>query len=126
MTSGKSEVSCLLKGSGFNPPLFRSFFVHHSFGSKHEQLISITVRNLASIKSAVILQMGGWILRNGWIIKSSSKVENDLRSFRQCWLIFRQQVQNEMRDCHLNETNKKVRIDKLTHFFQSTHSWPST
>ena len=40
-----------------------------------------------NLACAVILQMGGWILKNCWLIKSSSMFSN------------------EMRACHLTETN---------------------
>jgi hypothetical protein len=48
------------RGPGFKPPLWRPFFRHHSFGSKHGTRPGI-------VAYAVILQMGGWTLRNVWL-----------------------------------------------------------
>jgi hypothetical protein len=60
---------------GSKPPLWRPFFRHHSFGSK----LGTKIEEKPGIVSyAVILQMGGWTLRNGRLIKSSYMVLNEL------------------------------------------------
>ena len=61
-------------------------FMHHSFGLSRD-INSVGDSNLAC---ALIPQMGGWILRNCWLIISSSV------------------VLNEMRACKLEEKNWKI------------------
>jgi len=57
---GDSRLRCL----GFESPLRRPFFMHHSFGSKNGTKEIIDYSNLPGVVAcAVIPQMGGWTLR---------------------------------------------------------------
>ena len=51
------------RGRGFESPLRRPFFMHHSLGSKHGNLL---LDKKSAVAGAVILQMGGGILSNCW------------------------------------------------------------
>jgi hypothetical protein len=67
----------MTKRSRFKPPLWRPFFRHYTFGSKLEtKIVEKLVPGI--VACAVIPQMGGWTLRNGWLIKSSYMVSNEL------------------------------------------------
>jgi hypothetical protein len=51
--------------------------MHHSFGSKLGTKIVEKLKP-GIVACAVILQMGGWTLRNGQLIKSSYMAQNEL------------------------------------------------
>ncbi len=74
----KAEDSWL-RGPGFKPPLRSPFFRHHSFGSKlGTKIVEKLIPGIFACTA--ILQMGGWTLRNGRLIKYSNMVVNELQA----------------------------------------------
>ena len=68
----------LLRGCGFEPLLRRLFFVPFIWIKVRTNIVQNS--KPGTFVRAVILQMGGWILRNGWLIKPSSMVQNEMRA----------------------------------------------
>ena len=84
-----------LRGRGFESPLWIQMFMQHSFESNHELKTLLGITTWA-VTCTVILQIGGWKMRNGWLIgKPSSMFLNELGAYHLTMTNVQQKIRNK-------------------------------